>query len=82
MKTTIDLSDNLVREAKNMARSRGTTFREIVESAMRAYLQSRNKEKRRYAFKSHTFKGEGVQEGISEGDWNNIRSRVYEGRGG
>ena len=82
MKTTIDLSDSLVREAKNIARSRGTTFRALVESALRSYIQERHKEKRRYTFKPHTFRGEGVQEGISEGDWNDLRNRIYEGRGG
>ena len=74
--------DILVLETKELARERGTTFREIVESALRTYLQDRRKKELQYSFRNHTFRGEGVQEGVAEGDWQDIRSRIYEGRGG
>ncbi len=39
MKTTIDIADHLLREAKALASRRGTTLRVIVEEALEARLR-------------------------------------------
>ena len=38
MKTTLDLADELVREAKKRAADRGTTLKQVVEDALRDAL--------------------------------------------
>jgi Arc/MetJ family transcription regulator len=38
MRTTIDLNDALLRQAKQRAAREGTTLRELVEAALRRYL--------------------------------------------
>ncbi len=38
MRTTIDISDELVRQAKRRAADAGATLRSVVEAALRAYL--------------------------------------------
>lgn len=82
MKTTIELSESLLIEAKRVAEERGTTLREIVESALRSALQDRSRQKAPFRLERRTFKGKGLQAGIREGDWEVIRSIAYEGRGG
>ena len=38
MRTTLDISDELFRQTKRRAADEGTTFRSIVEAALRSYL--------------------------------------------
>ena len=40
MKTTIDITDGLVEEAKGLAAARGITFREVVETGLRRVLEA------------------------------------------
>ena len=41
MRTTLDINDELFRKAKRRAADEGTPFRDVVESALRAYLAGR-----------------------------------------
>jgi hypothetical protein len=83
MKTTIDIADPLFRAAKKEAERRGTTFRDVVESGLRLVLDaSKDTAKRQFTLRKHTFRGEGLQMGITEGDWARMREKSYEGRGG
>jgi Arc/MetJ family transcription regulator len=83
MKTTIDISDALLAAAKRAATERNTTFRTIVEVALRRYLETTGGEtKAGRRLRRCTFRGRGLQPGISESDWSTIRERAYEGRGG
>lgn len=68
MKTTVELSDALMRE--------------LMEAALRFYFDSRSPAEQRYEFENYSFRGKGVCEGIEEGNWASIRSAIYEGRGG
>jgi Arc/MetJ family transcription regulator len=81
MKTTIEISDALLRAAKRMAAERDTTLRTVVETALRRYLEALPAEARP-RLRRHTFRGRGLQPGLSESDWATIRERAYEGRGG
>jgi len=56
MRTTIDLRDELAREAKKRAAEQGVTLREIVEQALRSFLGRRGKASE-YKFEWHTEKG-------------------------
>jgi hypothetical protein len=82
MKTTIDIADPLFRAVKKEAQKRGTTFKAVVESSLRQALAASDKGGLRFVLRKHSFKGEGVVEGIVEGDWTRIRGAIYEGRGG
>ncbi len=82
MKTTIELSDAVVKKTKDLARRNGTTMRQVVESALRLYIRDQEQKVSGYRYENHPFKGNGVCEGIQEGKWETIRSLVYEGRGG
>jgi len=53
MRTTIDLNDELMRQAKRRAADEGITFKNLVERALRAQLQGRHA-KTGYRFVWHT----------------------------
>ncbi len=82
MKTTAELSDAIVAELKEKVKERNSSMRELMESAVRHYLAYLDEQKKPYHFENHSFKGNGVREGIEEGQWENIRAMIYEGRGG
>lgn len=82
MKTTIDIADPLLRRAKRLAAKEGTTLREVVESALRDRLEKSEGGPEPAPLETHTFKGRGLQPGLSWDDWEAIRSLAYEGQGG
>jgi hypothetical protein len=79
MKTTIEISDDLLRRAKTTAAAEGTTLRALVESGLRNELRVR--EQGGYVLPDASFGGNGVQPGINEGDWSTLRDLIYAGRG-
>jgi len=81
MKTTIEISDALLEEAKRMAARDDTTLKRLVEQGLRQVIAQR---KRRAAFRLRkaTFKGKGLSAEAKGADWNRLRELAYEGRGG
>jgi len=81
MKTTIEISDSLLEEARKLAAREGTTVRSLVEQGLRQVVAER---KRRDAFKLRkaSFKGHGLQAQFAGATWEQIREALYEGRGG
>ena len=83
MKTTVEIPDAIFRQAKAEAARRGVPLREVIEIALREHLDSaRSRKKKKFRLKDGSFRGEGLQEGLTPGDWDTIRSLSYEGRGG
>ena len=82
MKTTAELDDVLISQIKQLAREKGTTMKELMEAALRLYLDKQKKSEKQFRFINHSFKGNGVCDGVEEGAWEKIRSTIYEGRGG
>jgi Arc/MetJ family transcription regulator len=56
MRTTLEISDELLRRAKRRAADEATTLRQVVEDALRRYLSARPAG-RRYEFRWRTEKG-------------------------
>jgi len=81
VKTTIHIADPILTEAKRLAAERGTTLRAVVEDALRRLLSSQRRPRRRFRLEDGSFKGDGLQPGLSWGDWDTIRAILYEGRG-
>lgn len=80
LKTTIELSDAVLRAAKATAAREGTTVRALVEEGLRKVLAER-KERPKFRLELVTFRGEGLQPGVAEGGWESIRDLIYEGHG-
>lgn len=63
MRTTIDINDRLLAEAKSLAAQRGFSLKALVEEALRERLHGRGNE-RRAAVELPTFTGAGLQPGV------------------
>jgi len=59
MKTTIELSDTLMREMKELANQRKTTMRSIIEAALRLYLEKQKMQFRRISSRITLLKEKG-----------------------
>jgi hypothetical protein len=79
LKTTIEISDPLLRKAKALARRRGTTLRELVESGLRKVLEDARAPS--FELEDRSVPGQGLAEGLDYGEWAKILERAYEDRG-
>jgi Bacterial antitoxin of type II TA system, VapB len=81
MKTTVEISDSLLEEAKKLAARQGTTVRALIEEGLRRVLAERRRPGA-FRLRKATFKGEGLQPQAAGASWERIRDLAYEGRGG
>ena len=81
MKTTVEISDALLDEAKKMAAREGTTVRTLIEQGLR-HVVSAGKPRRAFRLRKASFKGRGLSAGAGRLDWQHLRELAYEGRGG
>lgn len=80
MKTTIEVPDNLLREAKRVALREKTTVRALVERGLRSVLSSQ-KPAGSFVLRRAGFRGDGLVAGRTLGDWETIRDLSYSERG-
>ncbi len=64
MKTTIQIDDELLKEAKSAAEAAGRTLTELVEDALREALARRRVGASRARITLRTFKGRGLRPGV------------------
>ena len=81
MKTTVEISDPLLEQARRAAEREGTTLRALVEAGLRRVLADLGGQGRPFQLRDARFEGEGLQPGVTSGDWEAIRAAAYEGRG-
>jgi len=81
VKTTIEISDPLLTDARKIATREGTTLRALVEQGLRQVVAEK-KAKRPFKLRKASFKGKGLVPELAEANWDTIRDLSYEGRGG
>jgi hypothetical protein len=80
VKTTVEISDALLQEAKRVASDESRTLRELIEEGLRRSLDDRRR-KKSFRLRRASYRGKGLQPGVSS-EWAQLREAVYEGRGG
>ena len=80
VKTTVEIADALLEEAKRVASRDASTLRELIEEGLRRSLEERKK-KKSFRLRHASFRGKGLQPGVSP-DWTRIRELIYEHHGG
>ena len=80
MKTTVEISDALAREARDLALREKTTLRALIEAGLRAVLRERRR-KAGFRLRDASFAGNGLQAEFRGADWERLREVAYEGRG-
>jgi predicted transcriptional regulator len=81
MKTTIDIADPLLVRAKRLARKRNTTLKQVIEESLRMTLERERRPRGPVELDVHTFRGQGLQPGLSWDDFGAALDLTYEGRG-
>jgi len=81
MKTTIDISDAALAEAKLVAASEGTTLRALIEEGLRHVLAARRKRRAGFRLRRATFQGSGLSPEFAGESWPAIRDAIYRERG-
>ncbi len=81
MKTTVEIPDSLLEEARKLAAREGTTVRALVEQGLRRVLAERRRPSG-FQLRKATFKGDGLQPGVAGASWERLRDMAYGGRGG
>jgi putative antitoxin of VapBC-like toxin-antitoxin system len=79
MKTTLEISDPLLKEARKLAARENTTLRALVEQGLRQVVAARKEPP--FRLRKASFKGEGLQPEFADAGWDKIRDAIYEGRG-
>jgi hypothetical protein len=77
MKTTLSISDELLREAKEIAAREGTTLSGLVEDALRRAVADR-KQEGEFRLRKASFEGRGLHPELRDAGWDQIRALAYE----
>ena len=81
MKTTVNISESLLQDAKALAKREKTTLRALIERGLRGVLAQSGK-KTPFTLRDASFTGQGLQPDFEDADWQRVRDSSYEGRGG
>ena len=81
MKTTIEIADALLTDAKRVAAREGVTVRALVEQGLRRVLQERRRGATGFKLRRASFKGRGLQPGVDGASFDRLRELAYEGHG-
>jgi len=81
MKTTLEIPEPLLREARKIAAHERTTLRALVEQGLRRVIAEK-KGSRPFKLRKAAFKGRGLRPELRDASWETLREMSYEGRGG
>jgi hypothetical protein len=81
MKTTIDIADPLLKEARRVAARDGVTLRTLVERGLRQVLSESGGSGAPFRLRKASFRGRGLQASMPDDDWRRVVELAYEGRG-
>jgi hypothetical protein len=80
MKTTVEISDSLLREVRRLAAREGVTLRTLVERGLRRVV-AETKQEVPFKLRRASFKGKGLQPELRDASWERVRDLAYDGRG-
>ena len=82
MKTTVEISDALLEEAKKVALREDVTVRTLIEQGLRHVIAQRKQRRGPFRLRKATFKGQGLTAEARAAGWERLRELAYEGRSG
>lgn len=76
MKTTVEITDSLLLEARKLAAARSSTLRQIIEEGLRKMIEAQPEQP--FRLRDGSFGSGGMRRKMT---WDEIRDEIYEGRG-
>lgn len=80
MKTTVQIPDSLLDQAKRLASEERTTVRALMEEGLRRIVAER-KAAKPFKLRKVSFRGKGLQPQMAGAAWQQVRDTIYGGRG-
>jgi hypothetical protein len=80
MKTTVEISDALLRQARKIAAREGVTLRTLVERGLHRVV-AETKPGAAFKLRRASYKGKGLQPEARSASWETLRDLVYRDRG-
>jgi hypothetical protein len=80
MKTTIELPDELINQARRIAKQEGATLRSLVEEGLQRSLDARRQAVHR-DLDFPSYGGSGLTDELQGAPWSRIRDEIYRERG-
>lgn len=77
MKTTLEISDALLRDARKIAARESTTLRALVEQGLRQIVTAKKQRRPAFRLRQVTFRGNGLRPELQEAGWERIRDLIY-----
>lgn len=77
MKTTIELPDELLKQVRAIARTEGTSMRQIMEEGLQRALQARRATRTAPRLDFPVYGGSGLTEAFTHADWASLRDEIY-----
>jgi putative antitoxin of VapBC-like toxin-antitoxin system len=77
VKTTVNLPDELLREAQELARRERTTLRELIETGLRTMVRQRSTGSS-FELADASVEGRGLQPAFRDASWQQIRDTIYD----
>ena len=81
VKTTLEISDPLLDQARKIAARDGTTLRALVEQGLRRVVEERRRDEP-FRLRDASVKGRGLRPELADAGWDEIRRLAYGDRGG
>jgi hypothetical protein len=76
MKTTVEIQDALLEEARSLAASRATTLRKLIEDGLRLVLRQ-NPAPQAFRLPDCSYEGDGLSEHYADASWADLRETIY-----
>ena len=80
MKTTVEISDSLLRQARKRATREGVTLRALLERALRHVVADAGRDVP-FRLRRASINGNGLQAEFQDASWDKLRDTAYRGRG-
>lgn len=77
MKTTVNLPDELVREAQDLARRERTTLKDLIETGLRSVVTQHAQEPG-FRLRDASVDGRGLRSEFRGAQWEQIRDAIYQ----
>lgn len=81
MKTTIDISDPILNQARKLAAQQGTTVKALVELGLR-HILAEQRQMGNFRLRRASFRGNGLKPELQDASWERLRELAYEAHGG
>jgi len=78
MKTTIDISDPLLEQARRLASREGITLKAVLELGLRRVLAEKRSVPTPFRLRSASFRGEGLNPELAGAGWERLRDLAYD----